>query len=134
LPLDPSGYFFKFLKKVAKVWRSAWRSIKKYGRQIVAIVAAFYTVSSEASVGECWDDREQWVAGAPVAFASLNTEHKHFIYADGQLIAIHIKTDTTSAKSTSDTPATPIPDKTRYLHYDNLGSIDTITDGCVRVQ
>jgi hypothetical protein len=24
---------------------------------------------------------------------------------------------------------TPIPDKTRYLHYDNLGSIDTITDG-----
>jgi hypothetical protein len=22
-----------------------------------------------------------------------------------------------------------IPDKTRYLHYDNLGSIDTITDG-----
>jgi uncharacterized protein RhaS with RHS repeats len=21
------------------------------------------------------------------------------------------------------------PDKTRYLHYDNLGSIDTITDG-----
>jgi hypothetical protein len=21
-----------------------------------------------------------------------------------------------------------IPDKTRYLHYDNLGSIDTITD------
>jgi hypothetical protein len=31
--------------------------------------------------------------------------------------------------STTDTPATPIPDKTRYLHYDNLGSIDTITDG-----
>ena len=26
-------------------------------------------VSSEASVGECWDDGEQWVAGAPVAFA-----------------------------------------------------------------
>jgi hypothetical protein len=44
----------------------------------------------------------------------------------GQLIAIHIKTDTTS---TAGTPATPIPDKTRYLHYDNLGSIDTITDG-----
>jgi hypothetical protein len=35
--------------------------------------------------------------------------------------AIHIKTDTTSAKgtsATSNTPATPIPDKTRYLHYD----------------
>jgi hypothetical protein len=30
---------------------------------------------------------------------------------------------------TTNTPATPIPDKTRYLHYDNLGSIDTITDG-----
>jgi hypothetical protein len=26
-------------------------------------------VSSEASVSECWDDGEQWVAGAPVAFA-----------------------------------------------------------------
>jgi hypothetical protein len=25
---DPSGYFFKFLKKVAKAWRSAWRSVK----------------------------------------------------------------------------------------------------------
>jgi hypothetical protein len=49
-----------------------------------------------------------------------------FIYLDKQLIAIHIKTDTTS---TAGTPTTPIPDKTRYLHYDNLGSIDTITDG-----
>jgi hypothetical protein len=29
----------------------------------------------------------------------------------------------------TNTPTTPIPDKTRYLHYDNLGSIDTITDG-----
>jgi RHS repeat-associated protein len=53
---------------------------------------------------------------------NTSTEHKHFIYADGQLIAINIKTDTTA-----DTPS--IPDKTRYLHYDNLGSIDTITDG-----
>jgi hypothetical protein len=63
---------------------------------------------------------------------NTNTEHKHFIYLDKQLIAIHIKTDTTSTAGTSDTtntPATPIPDKTRYLHYDNLGSIDTITDG-----
>jgi hypothetical protein len=48
---------------------------------------------------------------------------------DKQLIAIHIKTDTTSAADTTNTPTTPIPDKTRYLHYDNLGSIDTITDG-----
>ncbi|CAC9628195.1 hypothetical protein [uncultured Gammaproteobacteria bacterium] len=53
---------------------------------------------------------------------NTSTEHKHFIYADGQLIAINIKTDTTAG-----TP--PIPDKTRYLHYDNLGSIDTITNG-----
>ncbi|VVH63989.1 Rhs family protein-like precursor, partial [uncultured Gammaproteobacteria bacterium] len=63
---------------------------------------------------------------------NTNTEHKHFIYLDKQLIAIHIKTDTTSTAGTSDTtntPTTPIPDKTRYLHYDNLGSIDTITDG-----
>jgi hypothetical protein len=51
---------------------------------------------------------------------------RDFIYLDKQLIAIHIKTDTTS---TAGTPTTPIPDKTRYLHYDNLGSIDTITDG-----
>jgi hypothetical protein len=27
---------------------------------------------------------------------NTNTEHKHFIYLDKQLIAIHIKTDTTS--------------------------------------
>ncbi|OJA03626.1 RHS repeat-associated core domain-containing protein, partial [Bathymodiolus thermophilus thioautotrophic gill symbiont] len=53
---------------------------------------------------------------------NTSTEHKHFIYADGQLIAINIKTNTTA-----NTPS--IPDKTRYLHYDNLGSIDTITDG-----
>jgi hypothetical protein len=78
-------------------------------------------VSSEASVGKCWDDGEQKIK------QNTNTEHKHFIYADGQLIAIHIKTDTTSAAGTSSTsgttdmPATPIPDKTRYLHYDNLG-------------
>jgi hypothetical protein len=38
---------------------------------------------------------------------NTSTEHKHFIYADGQLIAINIKTDTTAG-----TP--PIPDKTRY--------------------
>ncbi|AYQ56557.1 hypothetical protein MS2017_0835 [Bathymodiolus thermophilus thioautotrophic gill symbiont] len=53
---------------------------------------------------------------------NTHTEHKHFIYADGQLIAINIKTNTTA-----NTPS--IPDKTRYLHYDNLGSIDTITNG-----
>nr|VFK68664.1 MAG: hypothetical protein BECKUNK1418G_GA0071005_12571 [Candidatus Kentron sp. UNK]VFK73685.1 MAG: hypothetical protein BECKUNK1418H_GA0071006_12521 [Candidatus Kentron sp. UNK] len=45
---------------------------------------------------------------------------KHFIYADGQLAAIHIKTEQGGV---------PQPDETRYLHRDNLGSIDTITDG-----
>nr|VFJ59838.1 MAG: RHS repeat-associated core domain-containing protein [Candidatus Kentron sp. DK] len=45
---------------------------------------------------------------------------KHFIYADGQLAAIHIKTEQAGV---------PQPDETRYLHRDNLGSIDTITDG-----
>jgi hypothetical protein len=39
---------------------------------------------------------------------NTNTEHKHFIYADGQLIAIHIKTDTTSAAGTSSTTDTPV--------------------------
>ncbi|WP_202753265.1 hypothetical protein, partial [Bathymodiolus thermophilus thioautotrophic gill symbiont] len=50
---------------------------------------------------------------------NTHTEHKHFIYADGQLIAINIKT-------TVNTPS--ILNKTRYLHYDNLGSINTITN------
>nr|VFK45027.1 MAG: RHS repeat-associated core domain-containing protein [Candidatus Kentron sp. TC] len=45
---------------------------------------------------------------------------KHFLYADGQLVAIHIKTEQSGV---------PQPDETRYLHRDNLGSIDTITDG-----
>lgn len=57
------------------------------------------------------------------------TQTKHFIYAGGQLITIHTKTET----KTLDTNLSPItaqaPDQTRYLHYDNLGSIDTITDG-----
>ncbi|VVM17341.1 hypothetical protein BSPWISOXPB_4620 [uncultured Gammaproteobacteria bacterium] len=30
---------------------------------------------------------------------NTNTEHKHFIYLDKQLIAIHIKTDTTSQQN-----------------------------------
>nr|VFK24170.1 MAG: RHS repeat-associated core domain-containing protein [Candidatus Kentron sp. MB] len=45
---------------------------------------------------------------------------KHFIYADGQLVTIHIKTEQAGEH---------LPDETRYLHRDNLGSIDTITDG-----
>ncbi|VVM22807.1 hypothetical protein BSPWISOXPB_5228 [uncultured Gammaproteobacteria bacterium] len=38
---------------------------------------------------------------------NTNTEHKHFIYLDKQLIAIHIKTDTTSTADTADTTNTP---------------------------
>jgi hypothetical protein len=34
---------------------------------------------------------------------NTSTEHKYFIYLDKQLIAIHIKTDTTSTADTSDT-------------------------------
>ncbi len=51
-------------------------------------------------------------------------EHKYFIYADGELVAIHVKT-------TNDGEAQP--DETRYLHRDSLGSIDTITDGQGRI-
>ncbi len=46
---------------------------------------------------------------------NTKTSHKHFIYADGKLIATHTK-------------ATSQSDKTLYLHYDNLGSIYTVTD------
>ena len=48
------------------------------------------------------------------------TKHRYFIYADGQLITIHSKTTANNSQ---------LPDETRYLHRDNLGSIDTITDG-----
>jgi RHS repeat-associated protein len=47
------------------------------------------------------------------------TTHKYFMYAEGHLATIHVKTfDNT----------TQLPDETRYLHYDPLGSVDTITD------
>ncbi|MCP3926742.1 MAG: hypothetical protein GY714_29630 [Desulfobacterales bacterium] len=47
------------------------------------------------------------------------TTHKYFMYAEGHLATIHVKTfeDTTQ-----------LPDETRYMHYDPLGSVDTITD------
>ena len=61
------------------------------------------------------------------------TQHKHYIYMGGKLITIHTKTEAKpSAKQQAATTASnnnPTPDQTRYLHYDNLGSIDTITDG-----
>ncbi len=47
-------------------------------------------------------------------------EHKHFVYADGQLVAIHIKTSNNGVAQ---------DDETRYLHRDSLGSIDAISDG-----
>ncbi len=64
-----------------------------------------------------------------------STQHRYFIYADNQLITIHTKIEEPlSCKCLVDTDNNPIdnnqqPDKTRYLHRDNLGSIDTITDG-----
>jgi len=42
--------------------------------------------------------------------------HKYFIYQDGKLVATHIKTDADNSQ------------RVEYMHYDNLGSIDTITD------
>lgn len=53
--------------------------------------------------------------------SSSKIEHKYFIYADGELVAIHVQ-------STLNTGVVQ-PDETRYLHKDSLGSIDTITDG-----
>ncbi|MDE1327265.1 RHS repeat-associated core domain-containing protein [Vibrio aestuarianus] len=48
-------------------------------------------------------------------------QHKHFIYADGKLIALNTHTDDGENK---------LKDKqTRYLHYDALNSVDMITDG-----
>lgn len=52
--------------------------------------------------------------------ADGQVKHKHFIYAGGELVAIQVKAEEDGA---------PLPDETRYLHRDNLGSIDTITDG-----
>ncbi|MDW6091669.1 RHS repeat-associated core domain-containing protein [Vibrio rhizosphaerae] len=48
-------------------------------------------------------------------------QHKHFIYADGKLIALN-----TQVKDADD----KLKDKQiRYLHYDALESVDMITDG-----
>ncbi|MFA0115083.1 RHS repeat-associated core domain-containing protein [Vibrio sp. 10N.261.46.E11] len=48
-------------------------------------------------------------------------QHKHFIYADGKLVALNTHTDDGEKK---------LKDKqTRYLHYDALNSVDMITDG-----
>jgi hypothetical protein len=36
-----SGYWWNPFKAVAKAWRSVWRGIKKYGRQIASIAVLF---------------------------------------------------------------------------------------------
>ncbi|MEH0713599.1 RHS repeat-associated core domain-containing protein [Vibrio owensii] len=53
--------------------------------------------------------------------ATGDIQHKHFIYADGKLIALN--TQTTDAQHELKNK------QVRYLHYDSLGSIDLITDG-----
>ena len=48
-------------------------------------------------------------------------QHKHFVYADGKLIALNTQTDDGEKQ---------LKDKqVRYLHYDALNSVDMITDG-----
>jgi RHS repeat-associated protein len=46
--------------------------------------------------------------------------HKHFVYADGQLAAVHVDTEVNGVVQARD--------DSRYFHRDALGSIDTITD------
>jgi len=57
------------------------------------------------------------------------TTDKYFIYANGKLITIHNKIQNKDTNPFDDKTPTQIIDQTRSLHYDNLGSIDTITDG-----
>ena len=47
--------------------------------------------------------------------------HKQFIYAGSSLVAVHV--------SGLDHNGSAIPVQTRYMHKDNLGSVDAITDG-----
>ncbi|MEZ9526804.1 RHS repeat-associated core domain-containing protein [Enterovibrio norvegicus] len=50
-----------------------------------------------------------------------DVQHKHFVYADGKLIALNTQTRDSQDK---------LKDKQiRYLHYDALQSVDMITDG-----
>lgn len=50
----------------------------------------------------------------------LKQTHKQFIYAGGSLVATHT--------SSTDELGEALPDKTLYMHKDNLGSVDTVTD------
>jgi len=48
-------------------------------------------------------------------------QHKHFVYADGKLIALNTQTRDSDNKLKNK--------QVRYLHYDALNSVDMITDG-----
>ena len=50
-----------------------------------------------------------------VVATATSTDYRHNIIADGQVIAVHTIDESGNAT-------------TRYLHYDHLGSVDTITD------
>ena len=58
-----------------------------------------------------------YIAGGlfEVVATATTTEYRHAIFADGQVIAVHT-IDQSGSASTS------------YLHYDQLGSVDTLTD------
>jgi RHS repeat-associated protein len=55
-----------------------------------------------------------------ITHANGNTEDKYMIYAGGNLVSIY--------SNLFDSIGELITPATKYLHYDNLGSIDTITD------
>ena len=55
--------------------------------------------------------------------ANGSVTHKHFIYTEDGLAAIHIEHEA------ADGSINNAADETRYMHRDALGSIDTITDG-----
>jgi hypothetical protein len=50
---DPSGYWWNPFKAVAKAWRSVWRGIKKYGRQIASIAVLPVAFASFTEGGVC---------------------------------------------------------------------------------
>jgi hypothetical protein len=53
---DPSGYWsLNPFKIIAKAWRSVWRGIKKYGRQIASIAVLFIPGLNIYAAGSmCW--------------------------------------------------------------------------------
>jgi len=57
--------------------------------------------------------------------SSATVEHKQMIYADGQMVAMHVAKKNSSGSLLSR--------KTRYMHSDPLGSVDTVTDAAGNV-